>query len=90
MEKVLFETEERLDRSDVAELLRTVSDRLENDGSVVLSAGEESIELDVPQDLTFEVKVERETGSTESELSVEFELEWDENGDTSGGSLDIE
>lgn len=48
--------------------------------------------LDPPARPTFEVKAERE-GPTDSpgELSIEFELEWDENGnDGDGGSGQLE
>jgi amphi-Trp domain-containing protein len=91
MEEVLFESEQRQSRSETAEMLRSVADKLEAGESVSLSAGEQSITLAVPETHTFEIKAERETGGGESELSVEFELEWDENGSDSGsdGSLEI-
>jgi amphi-Trp domain-containing protein len=92
-EEVLFETESTQDRTAIASYLRTVADRLDAGESVTLSAGEQSITLDVPDRPTFEVKAERETstGGAPDELSVEFELEWKE-GDGSGasGDLDIE
>jgi amphi-Trp domain-containing protein len=90
-EEVLFESELRQSRSEVANYLRTVADRLEEGGSLTLSAGEDSVTLDPPEAVTFEVKAERETGSGPDERSVEFELEWDE-GDADGSDatgLDI-
>ena len=89
MEEVLFKTEERQSRAAIAELLRAVADKLESGDPITLSAGEESLTLDVPENPTFEVKAERETEGSGTELSVEFELEWDENGGERG-SLDIE
>ncbi|WP_336133875.1 amphi-Trp domain-containing protein [Natronomonas amylolytica] len=91
MEEVLFESEKRQSRSETAEMLRAVADKLDAGESVSLSAGEQSVTLTVPETHTFEVKAERETGGGESELSVEFELEWDENGESGDGdaSLDI-
>ncbi|WP_435175113.1 amphi-Trp domain-containing protein [Halorussus sp. AFM4] len=93
-EEVLFETENRMSRSDVAAYLRTVAEKLESGGDLTLSAGDQSVTLDPPAQPTFEVKAERETpgGGGPGELSVEFELEWDEDGGDggTGGSLEIE
>jgi amphi-Trp domain-containing protein len=88
MEEILFESEQRQSRSDTAAMLRSIADKLDSDESVTLSAGEESVTLDVPATHDFEVKVERETGAGGSELGIEFELEWDENGGDDD-SLDI-
>lgn len=89
-EEVLFETERQLPRNEIASYLRTVADNLEAGDAVRLSAGDQSISLDPPSRPTFEVKAEREgPASGAGELSVEFELEWDEDaGD--GGDLQIE
>jgi len=87
MEEVLFKTEQRQTRAEIADHLRAVADKLEDGESVTLSSGTESISLDIPARPTFEVKAEREQEGTSSELSVEFELEWDEN-DGDGGNGD--
>ncbi|MFC6824838.1 amphi-Trp domain-containing protein [Halopelagius fulvigenes] len=94
-EEVLFETESSHSRAEIAAYLRSVADRLDDDGSVSLRAGEESLDVQVPGNLTFEVKAERETssGASTGELSIEFELEWDEDADASSagrGELSIE
>ncbi|MFC4359024.1 amphi-Trp domain-containing protein [Halobium salinum] len=92
-EEVLFKTESARSREQIAEYLRTVADKLDAGDAVTLSAGSESVTLDVPERPTFEVKAERETSSAggPGELSVEFELEWDEDGgDDAGGDLSIE
>lgn len=91
-EEVLFETEQTLDRSEIASYLRTVADRLESGESLSLRAGDQSVTLDIPDRSAFEVKAERETEGPETELSVEFELEWTEGEESggSGGSLEIE
>ncbi|WP_435193975.1 amphi-Trp domain-containing protein [Natronomonas sp. EA1] len=89
MEETLFKTESRQSRADVAALLRSVADKLEVGESITLSAGDQTVTLDVPANPTFEVKAEREVEGSETELSVEFELEWDENGDGDDGDLDI-
>jgi amphi-Trp domain-containing protein len=92
-EEVLFESERRLSRAEIAEYLRTVADRLDAGESITLAAGSQSLTLDVPDRPTFEVKAEREGTAPNTELSVEFELEWSESGaDDAGdeGELTIE
>ncbi|QCJ46613.1 MULTISPECIES: amphi-Trp domain-containing protein [Haloprofundus] len=86
-EEVLFKTEHRQRRADVANYLRTVADKLDSGDPITLSAGDQSVTLDVPAQPTFEVKAERETSATSdsAELSVEFELEWDEGSSGEGG-----
>ncbi|QLK24436.1 amphi-Trp domain-containing protein [Natrinema zhouii] len=92
-EEVLFKSESDQSRADIAMLLRRVADNLEDGEAITLKAGSESVTLDPPARPTFEVKAERE-GPTDApgELSVEFELEWDETDgeDGSGGQLEIE
>lgn len=89
-EEILFETERRQTRDEIAALFRDVADRLESGNELTLSAGDDSYTLSVPAEVTFEAKIERETGGAEDELSVEFELEWDEGDQTADGALSIE
>lgn len=92
-EETLFESESAQSRDDIASYLRKVADNLESGESLTLRAGDQSVTMDPPSRLTFEVKAEREGPTGESgELSVEFELEWDEDGGGggSGGGLEIE
>ena len=89
-EEVLFKSESEQSRADIAAFLRQVADNLEAGDSITLRAGEESVTMEPPARPTFEVKAEREgPADGPGELSVEFELEWDENGD-GGGTLEIE
>ena len=89
-EEVLFKSESSHDRAEVASYLRRVADTLEAGDSLTLSAGGESVTLDVPDRSTFEVKAERE-GPAEGpgELSVEFEIEWDEGAGEGGEGGDL-
>ena len=93
-EEVLFKSESQMNREAVADYLRTVADRLEGGGSMTLSAGGDSVTMEVPDSAEFEVKAEREgPADGPKELSVEFELEWPEDGESgagSGGPLSIE
>jgi len=89
-EEVIFESERRQSRTQIASYLRTVADRLDAGDPLRLQAGDQSVTLDPPAEVTFEVKAERE-GPVEgpAELSVEFELEWPEDGEDDG-ELSIE
>jgi len=89
-EEVLFESEGERDRAEIAAYLRRVADNLEAGDPITLSAGEQSVTMAPPERPTFEVKAEREgPADAPGELSVEFELEWDEDGGD-GGDLKIE
>ncbi|MFT4946724.1 MAG: amphi-Trp domain-containing protein [Natronomonas sp.] len=93
-EEVLFESESDQSRDAIASHLRKVAENLEAGDAISLKAGSESVSLDPPARPTFEVKAEREgpTGQP-GELSVEFEIEWDETDgedDATGGQLEIE
>ncbi|WP_436344151.1 amphi-Trp domain-containing protein [Natronorubrum sp. FCH18a] len=96
-EEVLFKFEQRMDRTDIADYLRSVADSLESGNSISLEAGGESVTMNPPTRPTFEIKAERETSSSApdgpGELGLEFELEWDEDEDGDGagdGTLSIE
>ena len=93
-EEVLFNSENSQSRAEIASYLRAVADKLDGDGPITLTAGEQSVTIDPPERPTFEVKAERE-GPAEGpgELSVEFEIEWDEDRsgeDAESGELSIE
>ena len=93
MEDVLFESESRQSRGEIADYLRQVADSLAAGDDITLRAGDQSVTLAPPQTAEFEVKAEREHAGdgTPGELSVEFEVEWDEDSeDGSGGDLTVE
>ena len=94
-EEVLFKFERSMERDEIANYLRTVADSIDSGDDISLEAGDESVTMSPPARPTFEIKAERETSSSggPAELSVEFELEWDEGqeGDGNGsGELRIE
>lgn len=92
-EEVLFKSESKQNREDVASYLRQVADKLDSGAAITLKSGTESVTLDPPARPTFEVKAEREGPAGDmTELSIEFELEWDENAGGAGsddGPLEI-
>ncbi|MFD1598359.1 amphi-Trp domain-containing protein [Halobellus rarus] len=91
-EEVLFKSETPQSREAIASYLRSVADKLDAGDPVTLTAGEQSVTMDPPAQPTFEVKAERE-GPAEGpgELSIEFEIEWDEGdgGADAGGSGEL-
>lgn len=88
-EEVLFESESDRSRAEIAAYLRTVADKLDGGEAITLTAGAESVTLRPPERPTFEVKAERETSTSgPDELSVEFELEWDEGAEGEAGGAD--
>jgi len=92
VEEVLFKSEQSASREDAAAYLRTVADRLDAGDALVLEQGGESVSMDPPASVTFEVKAEREgPPDAGGELSVEFEIEWhvDADDDTTDGSLSL-
>ncbi len=93
-EEVLFKSESDQSREEIAAYFRRVADKLEQRDAITLKSGSESVTMEPPARPTFEVKAEREGPTDEpGELSIEFELEWDENGsegDSGSGQLEIE
>ena len=91
-EVVLFETESKQTRSDIATYLRQIADNLDAGEEITLQAGSESVTVDPPAQPTFEIKVEREgPEGGPYERSIELELEWDENSEGGeSGDLAIE
>lgn len=89
-EEVVFESETRMERAEIAGYLRQVADSMAAGDPITLSAGDQSTTLEPSARPEFEVKVEREgPAGGPTELSVEFEISWPEDGDD-GGSLSIE
>lgn len=72
MSKTLLKTEARMNRSEIAERIRTIADRLE-EGTIELSSATDSVELHPPETAELEIKVEEES---DGELSLEIEVEW--------------
>ncbi|MFP4633144.1 MAG: amphi-Trp domain-containing protein [Halobacteriota archaeon] len=88
MEEVLFESEKRYSREEIADLIADAAESL-REGRLTLEAGDGSIELDVPRRPVLEVKVERETEGDQEEMSVEFEVEWDVGGGDADADIEV-
>lgn len=88
-EEVLFETERKQSRAEIADTFRAVADKLDAGESISLSAGDQSVDMNPPENPTFEIKAEREGSGRSEELSIEFELEW-KPGESDDGPVSIE
>lgn len=83
--KVLFDSEERMDRSEVAQMLREFADRVET-GEVELRRGEQSVTATIPPSVVLEVKLEqKDRPGRAAKHSLEIELEWVEGDEGRGG-----
>ncbi|MEZ3144949.1 amphi-Trp domain-containing protein [Halobaculum sp. MBLA0143] len=88
-EEVVFEVENERRRADVATILRTIADNLENGTPITLQAGEDAVTLEPPVRPRFGVAVERDGPQDGSkELNVGLELGWSEEG--SNEELEVE
>lgn len=74
-EVVLFQSEEKQSRQNVASFLRQLADKVEQK-QVVLQKGTESLTLDIPANVTLEVKAEEEDKKGKTQRSLEVEIEW--------------
>lgn len=74
IESVLFKSEEKKQKAEVANILRTIADKLDN-GSMILKQDASEIELEFPEQMILELKVEEEKGKR-LKKSLEIELEW--------------
>lgn len=83
-EIVLFESKERQSRTEIGELLRQLAEKIES-GKITLAKGEGQVSLDLPQNVTVEVKVEEEQKRVKGkQYSLEVELEWYDNPNQNG------
>jgi amphi-Trp domain-containing protein len=81
-EVVLFKSEEKRSIEDIAGFLRELADTVAAQ-QVILQQGENEVTLNLPAQVTLEVKAEEEKKETRTERSLEVELEWivgDESG----------
>jgi amphi-Trp domain-containing protein len=88
-----LETEAQKTRGEVASYLRQLADQLDEGGAVTLELGNQRVELDPADPITFKLEGESDwtEGDTEAKQSIEFELVWRQEAQTAEeGSLNIE
>ena len=87
-EVILFKSEEKRDRADVAAFLRQLADKVEA-GDVVLRQGADELTLSIPPVVTLEVKAEEESSKKGPKNSLEIELEWRPGAEQQEGRLEL-
>jgi amphi-Trp domain-containing protein len=88
-----LETEEQKTRTEVASYLRQLADQLDGDDAVTLELGNQRVNLDPVDPITFKLEGESDwaEGDTEAKQSIEFELVWWREAQTAEeGALNIE
>lgn len=80
-ETILFKSEEKKTQAEAAAVLRTIADKVES-GTITLTAQGGEVTLDIPEQVTLEIKAEEEEGQS-IKRSLEIEIEWAE-GDQAG------
>ncbi len=60
-ETVLFKSEEKKSRDEAVAILRQIADKVET-GNLSLQQGNESLNLEFPENVTLEIKAEEEAG----------------------------
>lgn len=87
-EIILFKSEEHTSAANAAATLRTIADKIEA-GQITLATPEAEVLLEIPPEITLEIKAEEEQSRT-LKRSLEIEIEWNE-GETAhlSGGLNI-
>ncbi len=87
-EIVLFKREKRKSIQSVAEFLHQFADKLA-ENKVILRRGTEEIQVNIPNNVILEIKVEEEIKKkNKTQHSIEIEIEWIE-GDESGVAVTL-
>lgn len=77
-EQQLFASERVLPRADIVDELAAAAADLE-DGTVRLATDDGTLDIEVPEEATFEVELERQSGGDGGDdYELEFELSWTE------------
>ena len=85
----LFKSEEKSSRGDVSTFLHQLADKIEQ-GQVILRQGQEELTLAIPQNVILEIQVEDEDKSRKGiQHSLEVEIKWFDNPETTGGPLEL-
>lgn len=72
---VLIKSKNRMSRPDAAAFLRQLADKVES-GKVALILGTDEVSLDIPAQVSLEVKADDKPKRRGTKRSLEVELEW--------------
>lgn len=87
-ETVLFKMEEKMNRSDAAELLRQIAKKIDG-GKVLLQQGSKNVKLKIPGQVELEIKAEKEVGRRKTKKKIEVEIEWLVGADADKGTFSL-
>lgn len=81
-EETLFKKEDRMSNKEIAKYLKEISEKIATGKKTTFRSGNQSTTIETPTKPMFELKIERETSISngKSDISLEIQLEWDENG----------
>lgn len=86
----LFKSKERRTRSEVSTFLRELAGKIE-EGQVVLRQGSQETNLDLPENMVFEVEAERKEKKHKGlKQTLELEIEWYEGDNVNRGDGKLE
>ena len=83
-ETVLFSSEEKKDLQSVAAFLHQLADK-PAENKVTLLQGMEEIQVEIPNNVVLELKVEEELKKKKTKQSLEIEIEWYVGEEVPGG-----
>lgn len=75
-DEIELETEEDLTRDEIADHLEAFAANLRGSDELDVEIGGETVVIDPPETVEFEVEIEDEPEDDGVERSIEFELEW--------------
>lgn len=87
-EETLFEFEAERSRGEIAAYFRALAAEFDSDGPVTVRDGEYAVAVAPPERAAFDVEVEREYGDEGSELEIELEIGWNEDGESSAERIE--
>lgn len=74
MTEKLLKTESKMSRTEAAEKLHEIADKV-GEGKIELSSGNDSVSLTPADNVEFQIEVEEEK---DGDLSIEVEIEWND------------
>ncbi|WP_255170842.1 amphi-Trp domain-containing protein [Natrononativus amylolyticus] len=75
-EETELEYEQDLSRAEIADHLEAFAENLRGDDEIEFAVGDDTVVVNPPETIEFEVEIEDESDDGGVERSIEFELEW--------------
>ncbi len=81
---ILYKSSDHMDRSGFADFLRKVADKIEA-GQVSFQAQQGEVQVQIPAEVTVDVKLTEKTKTSGKKIDFEIEADWIKGGRGSGG-----